>query len=74
MRNLLLLVVPVALAACSVIQDWSGDYSTMKSTETRGSYEVRKASAAPELEPKRPVSDQDCAKAFDPSQGNLRCR
>lgn len=73
MRLLSLLALLTLLTAC--VSDWNKDYATMKRPDPAAtSYDVTVPQPNnPELDPKRPVSDQDCTKPVDPA-GNLRCR
>ena len=74
MRRLLVLALPIALAGC--FGEWNKDFDSMKRGDDQLFYDVRTtpSTSTREMEPKRKVADQDCAKPFDPAAGNVRCR
>jgi len=75
MRLIAAIALPFALAACTAA--WNEDYNSMKRPDAISvPYEVQtsRGLVVRELDPTRKVADVDCAKPFDPSLGNVRCR
>jgi len=64
-----------ALAFAALMDaDYRGSMEMRSSPSFGGPYGAFWARPVPELDPGRKISEQDCTKPIDLSQGNLRCK
>jgi hypothetical protein len=54
--------------------DYRGSMEMRSSPSLSGPYGAFWARPVPELDPGRRISEQDCTKPLDLSQGNIRCK
>ena len=70
-RIVLSILILAAASACSSIDAWR---KTSGTRDQDMNASAGASPAAPKMEPKRKVAEQDCSKPIALDQGNLRCR
>ena len=70
-RIVLSILILATAAACSSIDAWR---KTSGTRDQDMNASAGASAAAPKMDPKRKVAEQDCSKPIALDQGNLRCR
>jgi hypothetical protein len=70
-RRIVLFILVLAASACSSIDNWRKN-SGARDQDMNAS--AGASAAAPKMDAKRKVAEQDCSKPIVLDQGNLRCK